>query len=342
MNVRENVSLKDYSTMRLGGTARYVADVTNRMELSEAVDWAETQNIPAMMIGDGSNIVWKDEGYPGLLLINKIARFEISDIDAQSVYVTVGGGENWDSVVARTVEENLSGIEALSLIPGTAGATPVQNVGAYGQEISNVLVTIEAYDSRQKAFVTLPAADCGFSYRFSRFKSVDRGRFYITAITLQLTRTNLEPPFYKSLQDYLSGHNITTYTPQSIREAVIAIRNAKLPNPAVVANNGSFFANPIVDQEKALELKTQFPDMPFWLMPDGRSKIPAAWLMEHAGFKDYHDTETGMGTWQNQPLVFVNEHANSTADLLRFKEKIVSTIEYQFGVTLEQEPELLP
>lgn len=342
MNIRENVSLKDHSTMRLGGTARFAVDITSRMELTDALAWAESQGVPTMMIGDGSNIVWKDEGFPGLLLINKIMRFEISDIDSQNVYVTVGGGENWDSVIARTVAENLSGIEALSLIPGTAGATPVQNVGAYGQEMSNVLVTIEAYDSKQKAFVTLPAADCGFSYRFSRFKSVDRGRFYITAITMQLTRTNPTPPFYKSLQDYLSDHNITNYTPASIREAVIAIRTAKLPDPAFVANNGSFFANPVIDQNKALELKAQFPDMPFWLMPDGRSKIPAAWLMEHAGFRDYHDMETGMGTWPNQPLVFVNEHAAYTANLLQFKQKIVSTIEYQFGITLEQEPELLP
>lgn len=329
--------------MRLGsGTARYVAEVTSRMELAEALAWAEARHVPTMMIGGGSNLVWKDEGYPGLLLVNRIARFEQFDEDEQNTYVTIGAGENWDAVVAQTARDGLSGIEALSLIPGTTGATPVQNVGAYGQEISNVLVTIEAYDTQTKGFVTIPAADCAFAYRSSRFKTTDRGRFYITAITLHLTRTTPTPPFYKALGEYLREQNITTYTPQVIRDAVIAIRSAKLPDPATVANNGSFFANPIVDEGQAVQLRADFPDMPFWLMDDGRTKLPAAWLVEQAGFKDYHDEETGMATWARQPLVFVNEHAGNTADLLKFKQKIVSAVQAKFGITLEQEPELLP
>lgn len=342
VNIQENISLRDYSTMRLGGTARYAIEVTNRQEVSEAIAWAEAQHVPVLMIGSGSNIVWKDEGFPGLLLINKIQRYESFDEDGRNVYITAGAGEMWDSVVARTVSDGLTGIEALSLIPGSTGATPVQNVGAYGQEISHTLVTVEAYDLQTKGFVNIPAMDCGFAYRTSRFKTTDKGRFFITAITLHLTRGLPEPPFYKAVQDYFSEHSITNPTPQILRDAVIAIRSAKLPDPAKVANNGSFFGNPIIDEGALVQIEADYPDIPHWPTEEGKVKIPAAWLIEQAGFKDYHDTETGMATWPTQSLVFVNERAQSTADLLKFRQKVRDAVLSKFGITLEQEPELLP
>ena len=341
MNILQNVPLSQHSTMRLGGMAAYATDITSRIELQEALAWAEERNLPVMMIGGGSNIIWKDEGFPGLLMINKIMRFEEQE-DGDDYYVTVGSGENWDEVVARTTAKGVTGLEALSLIPGTAGATPVQNVGAYGQEIANVLVSVEAYDSQSKTFVSIPGFECGFGYRMSRFKSTDRGRFFITAITLHLRHGNPEPPFYQALERYLTDNNITTYTPQTIRDAVIAIRQSKLPDPAVVANNGSFFANPLIDEGTFAQLQADFPDVPHWPTNDGRIKIPAAWLLEQAGFKDFHDPATGMGTWPKQPLVLVNEEAKTTAQLLMFKKNIVDTVHEKFGITLEQEPELLP
>jgi UDP-N-acetylmuramate dehydrogenase len=342
MNILQNISLAEHSTMRLGGTAAYACDIHDRQELSEALAWAEQQNLPVMMIGDGSNIVWRDEGYSGLLLVNKIMRFEMFAEDETNYYFNIGGGENWDSVVARTVEAGVSGIEALSLIPGTAGATPVQNVGAYGQEIADTLVTIEVYDAQSKSFVTIPAMDCAFGYRTSRFKTTDKDRFFITGINLHLMKQNPQPPFYGSLQLYLDTHNIMDYTPQVIRDAVIDIRSNKLPDPAKIANNGSFFANPIVDESMLTQLEASYDNIPHWAMSDGRVKIPAAWLLEHAGFKDVHDEETGMATYVKQPLVLVNEHAKSTADLLKFKQKIVDTVQATFNITLEQEPKLLP
>jgi len=328
--------------MRLGGTAAYAADVHDRNELLEAVTWAESKNVPVMMIGDGSNIIWRDEGFNGLLIVNKILRFEEQQEDETNYYVTVGAGEDWDSVVARTVQKGMSGIECLSLIPGTAGATPVQNVGAYGQEIAGVLTTVEAYDLQAKQFVTLRGADCAFGYRTSRFKTTDRGRFFITALTLHLQHTNPQPPFYQALGRYLTDHRITTYTPQILRDAVIAIRSSKLPDPAKVANNGSFFANPIIDEGTFAQLYADYPEVVHWPTADGQVKLSAAWLLEQAGFKNFHDQETGMSTWPAQPLVLVNEHAQSTAHLLAFKQKIITTIQQKFGVTLEQEPELLP
>lgn len=328
--------------MRLGGTAAYCADITNRTDLREAITWAYKNKRPVVTIGGGSNIVWRDEGFDGLLLINKVMGYQEFQEDSENYYLTVGAGENWDSVVDRSVQAGASGIEALSLIPGTAGATPIQNVGAYGQEISQTLVSIEAYDINGGQFITIPAEDCHFSYRSSRFKTADRGRFVILGITLHLMKTNPIPPFYPSLQAYLDQHQITDFTPKTIRDAVIAIRTAKLPDPAMVANNGSFFANPIIDQGQLSALLDKYPGLVYWPQEGGGIKLSAAWLVEQAGFKDYHDKETGMGTWPTQALVLVNEHAKSTSDLLKFKQKIIDSVQDTFGVQLEQEPELLP
>lgn len=339
--MQQNAPLRQHSTMRLGGTTAFCTEVTSRIELEEALAWAEQNSLPVMMIGSGSNIVWKDEGFPGLLLVNKIMRFE-EQMDGDDYYVTVGAGEDWDEVVARTVSKGITGIESLSLIPGTAGATPVQNVGAYGQEIGNVLVSVEAYDRQAKAYVSIPGFECGFGYRTSRFKTTDRGRFLITAITLHLAKGNPQPPFYQALDRYFASNPVAEYTPQAVRDAVIAIRQSKLPDPSVVANNGSFFANPLVDGGTFAQLQADYPDIPHWPASDERTKIPAAWLLEQAGFKDMHDPITGMGTWPAQPLVLVNEAAKTTAQLLAFKKQIVDAVKQKFDITLEQEPELLP
>jgi len=342
MDIRQNEPLAQHSTMRLGGVAAYATDVHDRNELQQAIAWAEERNLPVLIIGHGSNIVWRDEGFPGLLIINQIKGYEQQDEDAENVYLHIGSGEIWDEVVARSVAAGLTGIEALSLIPGTAGATPVQNVGAYGQEIAQTLVSVEAYDRQAKQLVNLQNMDCAFGYRTSRFKTTDHGRFFITGITLHLLRQKPVPPFYPGLRAYFDEHNIHEYSPQVVRDAVIVIRQAKLPDPAQVANNGSFFANPIVDESVLVQLQADYGAVPHWPTPDGRVKIPAAWLVDQAGFKGVHDSETGMGTWQNQPLVLVNEHATSTAQLLAFKKKLVDAVAAKFHITLEQEPELLP
>jgi UDP-N-acetylmuramate dehydrogenase len=342
VNIQNSVSLSGYSTMGLGGMAAHLVTVETRMELLEALSWAQENKAQVLMIGGGSNIVWRDEGFEGLIVVNRIERYETFKEDDTDVYVTIGAGESWDTVVERTAQAGLTGIEALSLIPGTAGATPVQNVGAYGQEISQTLTTVEAFDTQKGDFINIAGPDCGFGYRNSRFKYADRGRFYITAITLHLRRGMMQPPFYPTLENYFKENGIEEYTPMNVRQAVIAIRSSRLPDPAKVRNNGSFFANPIVAPQKVFELRESFPNLPSWPMSDGRAKVPAAWLIEQAGFKNHKDPATGMATWPAQPLVLVNESAKSTADLLSFKQKIVSAVEQKFGITLVQEPELLP
>lgn len=343
MNVLNNVSLADYTTMHLGGTAAHLAEIINQNELLSALAWAEQQKLPVIMIGSGSNLYWRDEGFQGIVLINRIMRYEDFAEDDMNHYVTAGAGENWDSIVERTVKAGLTGIECLSLVPGTVGATPVQNVGAYGQEVAQTLVSVEAYDSQTKKMVTIPAVECGFGYRTSRFKvGPDKGRFFITAITLHLMKGNPFPPFYETLQSYLDERSKVDYTPQTIRDAVIAIRTSKLPDVNLVANCGSFFANPVVDEATFDELSLQFPGMPRWPQDDGNIKVPAAWLVEQAGFKDFHDSETGMATWPTQALVFVNERARTTANLEKFKQKVIAAVRQKFNITLAQEPEVLP
>ena len=335
MKFLENISLKNHSTMRLGGNARFLCEIESEEDLLDALKFCQENSLNFKVIGEGSNLIWPDRGYDGLVIVNKIEHFEINGTE-----VTIGSGVEWDSAVKQTIDLGLSGIEFLSLIPGTCGATPVQNVGAYGKEIKDVLVSLRAYDTNISNFVELSNADCIFGYRSSRFNKADAGRYIITSITLELSKENPTPPFYESLQRYLEVHNVPIYTPQVVRDAVIAVRTAKLPDPDFVANNGSFFSNPIIDSSKFDILKIKYPEIVGWPMSDG-VKLSSAWMIENAGFKDHHDKETGMATWSKQPLVLINESAKATDDLIKFRNRIVEAVSEKFGVLLEQEPELV-
>ncbi len=337
MNIQENVSLAAHSTMRLGGKAKYLAEVNTEAEVIEAIAWARGHAVKLIAIGKGSNIVWQDSGFDGLVLVIRIlGKRQLDDLTLE-----FGAGEIWDEAVAHSVELGLSGLELMSLVPGTVGATPVQNVGAYGTEISKTLVDLDAYDLYANEMVTLNNNDCAFSYRNSRFKSADRGRFIITSLRFRLKSESFQPPFYDSLQRYITAHNITDFSPASLRQAVIAIRSAKLPDPGRIPNNGSFFANPIVEQELFNELKARFPGLVAWDLPDGHVKLAAGWLIEQAGFLGAHDEATGMAIWPTQALVLVNEHASKTSDLLDFRDRIITKVRDMFGVDLQQEPELI-
>lgn len=329
--------------MRLGGDARYLAQANSVEELTELLTWAERINIPNVIIGSGSNIIWQDGGFEGVVIVNKIKGFSIRQIGGtDATLFTLGAGENWDESVRKTVEMGYSGIEHLSLIPGTCGAAPVQNIGAYGREVKDVLVSVRAYDQQTKQFVTLTNEQCEFGYRTSCFKKSAKGRYAIVGVTVKLQKTNPSPPFYASLQAYLDEYHLTEFTPLVIRNAVVAIRTSKLPDPKDVANNGSFFGNPFVTSEQAKTVLATNPQAPNWPNKDGTVKLSAAWLVEQAGFtKGYKDEATGMALWKDQALVLVNERAKSTSDLIIFKQKIINSVKTKFGITLEQEPELI-
>jgi UDP-N-acetylmuramate dehydrogenase len=336
MDIHTNIPLKNYTTMRLGGNARFMTEVHTPNDVAEVCRNARLQNLPIFILGGGSNVIVRDEGFNGIVIRNRIPGFDVIADDPSHTILKIGAGENWDEVVRRTVEMNLSGIEAMSAIPGTAGAAPVQNVGAYGQEIADTLVSVEAYDITTDAFVTLASTDCGFSYRHSIFRGDAAGRYAITSITVQLYKAAPQPPFYAAIQDYFDAHDITIYTPQIIREAVIDIRKNKLPDPTVTPNTGSFFKNAIVEDWQLTDLRKEYPDIPTYDMPDGRYKVPTGWLIEQAGYKG--KSLHGIHVHDKNALVLINESATSYDDLAQAREEIMGAVRDKFRITIEQEP----
>lgn len=342
MKFEENISLAKYSTMRLGGNARYLCEVKSESDVEEAVKFADTKSLAIHVVGGGSNSIFSDDGFDGLMIVNKILGFK-SEADDNSSVVTVGAGEAWDVVVEKSVELGFSDIAALSLIPGSAGAAPVQNIGAYGQQISDSLVSVRAFNLETARWEELLQNNCNFGYRTSRFNSEDKGKYIISSLKLRLSRKEEKPPFYAQVEATLQEKGLPTekVDPQTLRDIVIAIRTKKLPDPNEIANTGSFFKNPVVSQETFKNLLTHYPTLKAHETDDGNLKLYAGQLIELAGLKDYHDKATGMATWKNQALVLVNEHARKTADLLAFKQKIVTSVHASFGITLKQEPELI-
>ena len=352
IQVQENVSLVQYSTMRLGGSARYLVEISSEEELVEALGFASEKYLKIHVVGSGSNTIFQDDGFDGLVIVNRILGVTEESHDDTTV-LTVGAGENWDDIVDRSVSLGFSDIAALSMIPGTVGAAPVQNIGAYGQLISDSIISVRAYDTNTDEFCEISKEACEFSYRRSRFNSTDKGRFIITSVKMQLCRKSVKPPFYADIEKYFTSKNIVAenINPQGLRTAVIHIRSVKLPDPSVVSNCGSFFKNPVITNGHFQDLKQKHPEIsctpdgwsqpPYWNLPDKTVKLAAGWLVEQVGFKDYHDAKTGMATWKNQSLVLINESAKTTVDLTAFKEKIVSSVYEKFGITLKQEPELV-
>ena len=342
MQILENVSLKDYSSMKLGGNAKYLINIDSKDTLVETITWAKNNKLAYLVVGGGNNIVWRDEGFDGVVLVNKITGIS-SNQNGNRLQITLGSGEDWDSAVEKFTSQGYSGIEYLSYIPGTCGAAPIQNIGAYGGEIAKVLDSVEVYDTTSDQFVTITATDCELGYRASRFKYRDKNRFVIVSISLTLQKTNPSRPYYDAIEKYLSNNNITDeITPMILRKVVIAIRQSRLPDPKINPNNGSFFANPIIDKSQFDNLLIKFPDIINWPTNDGKIKISAGWLIDQIGYKDKYDPETGMATWSQHSLTLVNKSAKSTEDLLNFKHQIVSNVKDKFGIDLEQEPELLP
>lgn len=336
MDIHTNIPLKNYTTMRLGGNARFMTEAHTPDDVVAICRNAQQQNVPVFVLGGGSNIIVRDDGFNGVVLRNRIPGFEVIVDEAGFSQIKIGAGENWDEVVKRTVDLNLSGIEAMSAIPGTAGAAPVQNVGAYGQEIADSLLSLEAYDIQADAFVTLTASDCGFSYRHSIFRGEAAGRYVITSITLQLSKNAPQPPFYAAIQKYFDEHGITLYTPQVIRDTVTAIRKDKLPDPAQLPNTGSFFKNAIIEEWQLTDLRKEYPDIPTYNMPDGRYKVPTGWLIEQTGLKG--QTLHGMHVHDKNALVLINESATSYADLAAARDEIMGAVRDKFRIIIEQEP----
>ena len=340
MDIHTNIPLKNLTTMRIGGPSRYFAEAHDPAELQAIYKDATSKQVPVFVIGGGSNLIAHDEGYTGLVVRIKILGFEVIADDLNTTTIKIGAGENWDSVVKRTVDMRLTGIEAMSSIPGTAGAAPVQNVGAYGQETSEVLVSLEAYDSHNDTFVVLQNEECEFAYRHSMFRGSQQGRYVITSITIKLSKSLPAPPFYEALQKYLDEHAVATYTHQVIRDAVMAIRADKLPDPVVKPSAGSFFKNAIIETWQLNELKATYPDIKAFAMGDEKHKVYTGWLIEKLGYKG--QLIHGMRVNEKNCLVLINESATGYSDLAAARDEIIGKIRDTFRIQVEQEPLELP
>ncbi len=340
MIIKENVPLSTLTTMRLGGNARYVFEIQELKDIPEAFNFAKEHNLPVWILGGGANTIATDKGFSGAIIINKIKGIEVISETSDEAVVRAFGGEIWDDFVAWTCERGYSGVEALSKIPGSVGAAPVQNIGAYGQEISQVIESVEAYDTETNELIVIGREDMKMSYRSTIFNTgKDAGRYFIVAVTFVLeNEEHIELPLYNSLQKYMDEHNITDYSPKSIRAAVSAVRAEKLPDPATTPSAGSFFKNIYLSDEEAAKAKAE--GIKIWEKPDGRKMINSGYLIEMAGLKG--KVLHGMKVSDKAALVLINESASAYSDLANARKEIVNAVRKKYGFTLEQEPVEIP
>lgn len=357
LKIEENVPIRNLVTMRIGGPARFVITVTSKEEILEAFQFAKERNLPVCVLGGGANTFAKDEGFDGVIILDRIMgiseveRPEGKRSDGESseggdiAYFKAYGGEQWDDLVTYVSERGYSGIEAMAGIPGTAGAAPVQNIGAYGQEVTQVIVSVDAYDTKTGEFVVIPASEMKMSYRKSIFNSGENvGRYFIYATTVRVKKGQLNPPFYRSLQAYVDEHHETDFSPLNIARMVKAVRNSKLPDPEKIASAGSFFKNVYLTDEEADEAEAR--GIQVWrnakeVGPDSPEKrtnlVNSGWLLEESGLKGkvFH----GMKVSEKAALILINEDAKTYADLAAAREEIANIVFEKFGFRIEQEPD---
>jgi UDP-N-acetylmuramate dehydrogenase len=339
IDIQEYVDTKDYSTLKVGGRFRYLIEITEKEQLSEAYDWAQEKSLPVLVLGGGSNMVFSDGVIEVVALCVHIHGFQIVNEEHGHVDIRIGAGEIWDSVVERAVGMNLSGIEAMSAIPGTTGATPVQNVGAYGQEIKDTLLSVEVFNIEMREFETIYKQACRFEYRDSIFKNEAKGKYVIMSVTLRLSKSAPSVPNYPGVQAYFKDAHISKPTLREIREAVIAIRSVKLPDPTKIANVGSFFKNPIVLNDLAEKLKSENPKLVVFPIDPHYSKVPAGFLIEACGLKG--QDFGAVSVYNNNALVLVNNGMATRADIEHVRDEIIKKVYEKFGITIETEPEFV-
>jgi len=349
MEITENIKLAPYTTFKIGGSARFFCTVKDQFDALEAFEFANKRNLDVFVLGGGSNLLISDEGFNGLVARVENKGIEILHEDDSSVVLKIASGEKWDEVVKFAVKNNWWGIENLSHIPGGTGAIAVQNVGAYGQEAKHIIKSVTVFDKETHQILELKNEQCRFGYRLSIFNTCDKGKYIIFYITLKLSKTAKQILSYRDLQDRFPNKNPTI---DDIRKAVIEIRNKKytFPTQAKNGNAGSFFKNPILNksafeklkaivaqnfgQEKALLLdKKKFDE-------EGKSKIPAAFLVEISGLKDLQ--QGGAAINSNQPLVIINKTGKASAtDVLNLAKKVIKTVYEKTSIKLSIEPELI-
>lgn len=333
--IETEIDLTPYNTLGVSAVAPVFIDITSANQLSKLYREGFFEQPFPFVLGGGSNILFLGNPSKAVIKIS-IAGKHITDENESSVMIEIGAGENWHNVVSWAVENNLGGIENLALIPGTAGAAPIQNIGAYGVELAEVFDSLELFDMRDGSFKNFQRKECRFGYRESLFKNELKGKVIVTRVKLRLTKTNHTiQDSYRSLQSYLLQHNIPDPEIRDIYDAVIRIRRSKLPDPDLIGNAGSFFKNPVVNRETFRKLYSEYAEMPYYKISDTEIKIPAAWLIEKAGWKGKRVGD--VGTYENQALVIVNHGNASGTEIYHFSRQVQKSVSDTFGIELVPE-----
>ncbi|MGK0523348.1 MAG: UDP-N-acetylmuramate dehydrogenase [Pseudomonadales bacterium] len=331
--LQENVGLKKLNTLSVSATARYYMDVASLNDLRRALAWAQDNGYKTLVLGSGSNLVFAGD-FDGLVIRMQIAARSWEQVDETGATLVLGAGENWHDAVLYAAGAGYRGIENLALIPGTAGAAPVQNIGAYGVELCDTLISVTALDRDSNELVCLDNTQCGFAYRDSLFKR-SPGRYIITGIKLRLSRTKPLQLGYRDLEDYLGDAVSPELDALTVAEAVMAIRRRKLPDPEMIPNAGSFFKNPVVSADKHSQLQAAHPDVVGYPQ-NGTVKLAAAWLIDQSGWKGYRNALVGVHN--RQALVLINHSGGAGSDVLKLASEIRQSVQERFGVNLEMEP----
>jgi UDP-N-acetylmuramate dehydrogenase len=334
MHIEQHLDLKPFNTLALPGKAAHYQKITSQAQLT-AIGLAGEKRF---ILGGGSNLVLTGD-FDGLVLHMAIPGKQLLKEDSEAFYIEAGAGENWHDFVQWTLQQGWPGLENLSLIPGTVGAAPIQNIGAYGLEVGDCLHSVTAWDFKKQAFFSVDRNSCRFAYRDSLFKQEGwhlNGQIAISSVIFRIPKNWVANTRYADVTQELAAQKITTPRAQDIAQAIIAVRQRKLPDPAVIPNCGSFFHNPVVASTLAAKLKATYPALPQYPQPDGRVKLAAGWLIEQAGWKGKNLGPIGM--YEKQALVLVNRGGATGADVKRTMQAVQADVLAKFGVALTPEP----
>jgi len=336
--IKNNVKLSDYSTFKIGALARFFVIVTSEKELDMALKWARKKRKKVFILGGGSNTLFSDRNFSGLIIKNEIKGIEVIGENENDVIIKSYSGEIWSKLVNFTIERNLYGLENTFYIPGTVGAAPIQNIGAYGMEIKDSFYNLAAIEIKTGEIKYFNLKDCDFSYRHSIFKGKLKGQYFILWVEFKLSKTKKINLSYPVIKNILIEKGLEDPSLKQISEIIFKIREEKLPNPAVLANAGSFFKNPVITHGVFESLKEKFPDIKYFNEEHG-IKIPAAWLIEQCGLKG--ERLGPVGVYDKQALIIVNYGGAKQKDVLSLVKIIKNEVKNKFNINLETEVNIL-